>query len=104
MQLGLWKEVTIVQGEDALIKYESTKDIFRCSCAKCGSFCLKSFITYGTPDNAIPLGALTGDPVIQPDCHIFVNYREGRDIMFPELTQYSEYPDPKYKLPGTGQQ
>jgi hypothetical protein len=88
MQLGVWPKVTVIKGDDSLIKYKSTPTASRNSCSTCGSFCYK-----GLPDgaNAVPLGALSPGGV-KPTCHIFVADKGDQEIMFPDLPQHDGFP------------
>jgi hypothetical protein len=89
MQLGVFDDLKIIKGEDSLIKYEGSSGVFRNSCSNCGSFCYK-VLSNGAM--VAPLGALEGDTVVQPTCHIFVKDRGDQAIMFPELPQHDEFP------------
>mmetsp|Transcript_114459 Transcript_114459/g.171154 ORF Transcript_114459/g.171154 Transcript_114459/m.171154 type:complete len:128 (-) Transcript_114459:166-549(-) len=88
MQLGIFPNFEVVKGEDSLIKYESTKGVFRNSCGKCGAFCFK---VLGDGSKVAPLGALSGDPV-KPTMHIFVADKGNQDIMFADLPQHDGFP------------
>ena len=89
MQLGIFENFAVLQGDDTLIKYENNKGsgVIRNHCSKCGSFCYKIL---GDGSKVAPLGTL--DPVVKPTCHIMVAHRGNQEIMFPELTQYDEFP------------
>lgn len=89
MQLGIFEDFSVVKGDDKLIKYEASPNVFRNTCSKCGSFCYK---VLGNGAKVAPLGALEGGPVIKPTCHIFSKHKGDQDIMFPELVQHDEFP------------
>eukprot|EP00281_Chroomonas_sp_CCMP1168_P024013 CAMPEP_0206231118 /NCGR_PEP_ID=MMETSP0047_2-20121206/10656_1 /ASSEMBLY_ACC=CAM_ASM_000192 /TAXON_ID=195065 /ORGANISM="Chroomonas mesostigmatica_cf, Strain CCMP1168" /LENGTH=126 /DNA_ID=CAMNT_0053654655 /DNA_START=26 /DNA_END=406 /DNA_ORIENTATION=- len=89
MQLGVWAPASfkVLKGDDSLIKYSGSANVFRNSCSKCGSFCYKIL-----PDGNMvaPLGAL--DPVVKPTCHIFCKDKGNQAVMFPELPQHDAFP------------
>eukprot|EP00591_Stephanopyxis_turris_P006809 CAMPEP_0195516548 /NCGR_PEP_ID=MMETSP0794_2-20130614/7627_1 /TAXON_ID=515487 /ORGANISM="Stephanopyxis turris, Strain CCMP 815" /LENGTH=129 /DNA_ID=CAMNT_0040645169 /DNA_START=86 /DNA_END=475 /DNA_ORIENTATION=- len=90
MQLGVFKNMEIIKGDDQLIKCEVNvgSGTFRNSCSICGSFCYK-VLTDGK--KVAPLGALSGDAV-KPTCHIFVADKGNQPILFPELPQHDYFP------------
>jgi hypothetical protein len=86
MQLGVWNDITVLKGQDNLIKYSGSPEVYRNSCKTCGSFCYKLM---GDGANVVPLGML--DPVVKPTCHICVADKGNQDIMFPELPQHEGF-------------
>ena len=87
MQLGVWDDLQVLKGEDNLIKYSGSPEVYRNSCKTCGSFCYK-VLSNGA--KVAPLGTL--DPVVAPTCHIFVADKGNQPIMFPELPQHDGFP------------
>ena len=89
MQLGVFPELEVLQGEDVLLKYEGSGGVFRNSCSKCGSFCYKVF---GNGAMVAPLGALEGAEAVKPTCCIFVKHRGDQEVFTPDLPQHDEFP------------
>jgi hypothetical protein len=87
MQLGVWDDIKVLNGDDNIKRYEGMPGVFRNTCKTCGSMCYE---VLGNGAKVAPLGTL--DPVVKPTCHIFVADKGNQYLMFPELPQHDGFP------------
>lgn len=62
----------ILQGEDALIRYESSPGKFRCFCGTCGTH-IVARMNFKPDTVIVRAGTVDGDPGILPGMHIWVD-------------------------------
>jgi hypothetical protein len=86
-----------VSGEDALLKYKSSDQGIRSSCAVCGS--TVPMITPPFPLAWLPAGPLEGDLGIKPEAHIFVGSKAPWYTITDSLPRHDEYP-PEFATSG----
>lgn len=79
-----------LSGEDLIATYESSPGVYRCFCRQCGSplgaKCENGKLSW------VALGAITGDPCLRPEAHIFVGSKAPWYEITDDLPQFDEWP------------
>ena len=83
-------ELVVVEGEDLLVRYQSSPGQTRAFCRVCGSSLPDP--DPGATDFYLPAGTLDGDPGARPAAHIFVGSKAPWCEITDELPQFDEYP------------
>ena len=82
---------TLLDGQDQLKVYQSSKPVERAFCAECGSP-----ISYTHKENVdsiwITVGSLDCEPPCQPEYHIFISEKVPWLQIIDGLPQYPEFP------------
>ncbi len=86
-----------VQGEDALLRYQSSPHSARNSCSVCGSTVPTVLEAHALA--VLPAGALEGELGIRPQAHIFVGSKAPWYTITDDLPQHCENP-PEFATPG----
>jgi hypothetical protein len=79
-----------VQGEDAILEYQSSAEGTRNSCSICGSTVPMMMPAHSLA--LLPAGPLEGDLGIKPEAHIFVGSKAPWYTITDSLPQHEEYP------------
>lgn len=88
-----WKAFRFVTGEDAVQRYQSSADVTRTFCKRCGS--TLQFITEGMAGFALAVGTLDSDPGRKPAYQIWVGSKAPWWDIDPALPSYEGDPPPK---------
>jgi hypothetical protein len=78
-----------LQGEDHVVRWQSSPSLKRCFCGRCGS------VVPGEPWEGLiflPAGNLADDPGVRPISHIFVASKAPWYDIHDDLVQFDEYP------------
>ena len=86
-----------IQGEDSLLKYQSSTQGTRNSCGVCGSSVPITMPAYSLV--LLPAGPLEGDLGVKPQAHIFVGSKAPWYTITDDLPQHQEYP-PEFDAQG----
>jgi len=79
-----------LQGEDLLKTYIASNGAKRSFCPECGSSLVFEGATADEEVVEISLATLDGDSPVQPNAHIFLNYKANWAILGDELQHYLE--------------
>lgn len=81
-------DLVFTRGADSLLRYESSPGSRRPFCPRCGSTLL---FESATDDEVwIAAGSLDGDPLVRPQCHIFVASKAPWHELHDELPKFAE--------------
>lgn len=86
------KGLSISQGENAIVKYESSPGFIRSFCQKCGSP-LPENSTANEDEVYIPAGLMDDDPGVRPTEHIFTESKAEGYVITDALPQREHYGD-----------
>lgn len=90
-----------VQGEELLSRYESSENVTKSFCSRCGSSLISTY--RNRPDIVgVPLGGLEQDPQSRPEAHIFVNSKSPWHEITDGLPQFPEWPGGEERVRQTG--
>jgi len=82
-------EFRLVSGGDSIAQYNSSPDVIRTFCKRCGS--TLQWMRRSTPDVfALALGTLDDDPEARPECHIYVGSKTSWFEITDALPQHDE--------------
>jgi len=92
-------DFVLLSGADDLVSYQSSPPVTRTFCKKCGSSL--QFIVTDRPEMfGLALGTLDDDPAVQPQRHIFVDFKAPWFDISDDLPQHAERPDYRTVEPG----
>ena len=77
-----------LRGESSVTRFESSPNVFRCFCPKCGS----SVPVIEDDEVCIPAGSINGDPDVRPSIHIFVGSKAPWYEIADTLPQHDGFP------------
>ena len=80
-----------ISGEKLITNYQSSQGVFRCFCGQCGSP-LGGIVGDGNKLDWVALGAVTGDPAVRPEAHIFAGSKAPWHEVTDDLPQFEEWP------------
>jgi hypothetical protein len=84
-----WSDFFVLCGADDIALYQSSPDVTRTFCRRCGS--TLQFIRPARPDTfSLALGTLDDDPGVRPSRHIFVGSKAPWFEIADELPQHVE--------------
>ena len=82
------KAFKVIQGHDAVTRYQSSEKGIRCFCKVCGS----NLPSQAGEEVWLPAGMLDDDPGIRPAAHYFVGSKAPWTDITDELPQSETYP------------
>lgn len=85
-----------LEGEGALLKYQSSPHWARASCSVCGSTVASTLASHALA--LLPAGPLEGELGVKPQAHIFVGSKAPWYTIADDLPQHQAYP-PEFSLP-----
>ena len=80
-----------MSSEELITKYQSSSGVNRCFCSRCGSP-LGAIVGDGNKLDWVALGAVTGDPVVRPEAHIFAGSKAPWYEVADNLPQFDGWP------------